>query len=78
MVCVKLGGVVYDVKEMDDVCEGLCWVLCEDVVNSGLKDWGGGGDRGWNISMARVCRRYGRVTIDRSSQVTWWAARLKV
>ena len=39
MVGVELGRTVHDVKDADDVCEGLCRVLCQDVVNGVLWDW---------------------------------------
>ena len=70
VVCVKLGGAVHDMKDLDDICEELCRVLYEDVINGGLRDWWWwGGDGSWNISVARSFRRYGWVTMDRSISV---------
>ena len=48
-------------------CVGCC-VRMSLMVFCGT---GKGGDVGWNISMARVCRSYDRVIMERSRLVAW-------
>ena len=46
---VQLRGAVNNMKDTDNVCERLCWVMHDGVVNGSLvnKFWNGVGNAGW-------------------------------